>query len=245
MLGRRVTLALALGLGLAVGGAWGQTSTEALEWVAGDLPPFAWMSASGPQGYAHELALALAGRLGRPQTVSYVPWARAVKLAEEGDHVGVFPLARTPDREQRFRWLIPLMTVRYSFVGKLAVRTMDMAELRDARVGVLRGSPIIKNLQAERFSHVVDGKDYRELLRLLDLGTIQVIYAGAPMLEAAIDEYGYQRAQFTTHGSLGEATLYMGASLRLAEDEAQRWLRAYQQLDADGTVTRLRKRYFR
>ncbi|MFY8118304.1 MAG: hypothetical protein ACOVLH_10880, partial [Roseateles sp.] len=27
-----------------------------LAWVAGDLPPFAWVGPKGPQGYAHELA---------------------------------------------------------------------------------------------------------------------------------------------------------------------------------------------
>ena len=221
------------------------TAEAPLEWVAGDLPPFAWIGTSGPQGYAHELAIRMAQRLGRPLHVSYYPWARAVKMAREGEHYGIFPLARTPDREQQFRWLIPLMTVKYVFVARAGGAPQTIEQLREQRVGVLRGSPIARNLQAEHFRQVVEAKDYRDLLRLLQMGSIAAIYAGAPMLHAAIDEYGFDRSQYQTQATLGEATLYMGTSLKVSDTEAERWTRAYQQLQADGTVARLQQRYLR
>jgi polar amino acid transport system substrate-binding protein len=218
----------------------------ALEWVAGDLPPFAWRAPDGTvQGYAHDLALAMARRLGRPAAVRYYPWARAVRLAETSEQVGVFPLARTPAREPHFRWLIPLLTVRYAFVTLVTDTLLNLADLRELKVGVLRGSPIIKNLRAERFTQIVEAKDYRDLLRMLLNQTLGAVYAGAPMLDAAIDEYGHPRQQFTTHTTLGEATLYMATSPRLPAEEAERWLKAYQQLEDDGSVARLKKRYFR
>jgi hypothetical protein len=111
-------------------------------------------------------------------------------------------------------------------------------------VGVLRGSPIVRNLQAEHFTHIIEGKDYKDMLRMLVGGTLDVVYAGAPMLDAALSEYGYTHAQFTVHQSLGEAKLYMAASLGLPPEEAQLWQRAYQQLEEDGSVERLRRRYF-
>lgn len=216
-----------------------------LQWVAGDLPPFAWIGNNGPQGYAHELAIRMAQRLGRPLQVSYYPWARAVKMAKEGESYGIFPLARTPDRESHYRWLIPLMAVKYAFVGRADGPALSLEQLRKQRIGVLRGSPIIRNLQAEQFTDIVEAKDYKDLLRLLQLKAITAIYAGAPMLNAAIDEYGFERSQFQLHTTLSEATLYMGASLKLSDAEAERWIRAYQQLQADGTVARLQQRYLR
>jgi polar amino acid transport system substrate-binding protein len=249
---RRLTLAAGLALAPLLTLTAGQapasepgTPDSPLQWVAGDLPPFAWISTNGPQGYAHELAIRMAQRLGRPLHVSYYPWARAVKMAKEGDHYGIFPLARTPDREQQFRWLIPLMTVRYAFVGRAGKTPQTLDQLRSQRIGVLRGSPIIRNLQAERFSQIVEAKDYKDLLRLLQMDAITAIYAGAPMLQAAIDEYGFERGLFQTHTTLGEATLYMGASLKVSDAEAERWTKAYQQLQADGTVARLQQRYLR
>ncbi|WP_457425847.1 substrate-binding periplasmic protein [Roseateles sp. P5_E7] len=215
-----------------------------LEWVAGDLPPFAWRSPAGPRGYAHDLVLLMAQQIGRSTQVSYYPWARAVQLVERSDRVGIFPLARTPDREQRFQWLVPLMTVRYVLITPATDKRLSLDQLRPLRVGILRGSPIVRNLQAEQFKTIVEGKDYRDLLRLLVAGALDVVYAGAPMIEAAMSEYGYGRQQFTTQQVLGGATLYIAASLGLAPEEAQLWQKAYQHLEDDGSVARLRRRYF-
>jgi polar amino acid transport system substrate-binding protein len=215
-----------------------------LEWVAGDLPPFAWRAPNGARGYAHELVLLMAQQIGRSTQVSYYPWARAVQLTERSDRIGIFPLARTPDRERRFQWLVPLMTARYVFITPATDHLLSLGELRGLRVGVLRGSPIVRNLRAEQFTTVVEGKDYRDLLRMLTGGSLDAVYAGAPMIDAAMSEYGYKRQQFTTHQALGEARLYMATSLGLAPDEARLWQKAYQQLEEDGSVERLRRRYF-
>jgi polar amino acid transport system substrate-binding protein len=216
-----------------------------MQWVAGDLPPWSWRTPAGPQGYAHDLVMAMMQRLGRNGTVSYFPWARAVRLTEQGEAVGVFPLARTPDREARFRWLIPLSAVRYVFLTAAADGPVTLDALRQRPVGVLRGSPIVRNLRAQRFTRVVEAKDYSDLLRMLSQRVIHAIYAGGPMLDAAIEQYGYERAQFASHLSLGESTLYIAASLRLPDPEAALWLKAYAALEEDGTVARLRRRYLR
>lgn len=244
MLRRNLLLSPLLGAGLA--SAWAQQPAEGarIEWVAGDLPPFAWRAADGPRGYAQELVQLIAQQIGRSAPVSYYPWARAVALAERSNHVGVFPLARTPDRERRFQWLIPLMTVRYVLVTAATESRLSLGQLRTLRVGVLRGSPITRNLQAEHFTTLIEGKDYKDLLRMLVGGTLDAVYAGGPMLEAAMDEYGYARQQFSVQQSLGEAALYMAASPGLAPEEAHCWRRAYQQLEDDGSVERLRRRYF-
>ena len=215
-----------------------------LQWVAGDLPPFAWRSSAGPRGYAQELVQLMGQRLGRDVDVDYFPWARAVQLTERSDNTGVFPLARTPDREARFQWLVPLMTVRYVFLTAAGERRLGLAELRTRRVGVLRGSPIVANLRAERFTTIIEGKDYKDLLRLLAERGLDAVYAGGPMLDAALAEYGYPAEQFTPQQSLGEARLYIAASPGLAPAEAQRWLQAYEKLVEDGSVERLRRRYF-
>ena len=245
---RRHLLLSALGTGGPA--AWAQLPEDTagrapqLAWVAGDLPPFAWRSASGSRGYAHELVLLMAQQLGRSPQVSYYPWARAVQLADRSDRVGIFPLARTPDRETRFQWLVPLMTARYVLVTLATDRPLSLNDLRTVRVGVLRGSPIVRNLKAENFTTTVEGKDYKDLLRMLVDGSLDAVYAGAPMLEAAMGEYGFARHRFRTQQSLGEARLYMAASLGLAPEEAQLWRKAYQQLVDDGSVDRLKRRYF-
>lgn len=226
----------------ALAPAW---AAPELQWVAGDLPPFAWSTPGGGRGFAHDLALAMAERLGRTASVVYVPWARAVRMAQQGPGYGVFPLARTPDREAAFQWLVPLMTVRYGLYTLATESRLAVEDMRPMRVGVLRGSPIVANLRAEGFTRIVEGKDYRDLLRLLRNRTLEAIYAGTPMLEAAMDEYEQARILFALQATLGEATLYMAASPGLEAEEAQRWVSAYRQLEREGVVSRLRRRYIR
>lgn len=216
-----------------------------VKWLAAELPPFVWQSHEGPQGFAYELAAHMSAKIGRPMALSFYPWARAVRMAEGGANYGVFPLARTPDREPQFKWLISLAHVNYTFFGRkgdlLDLSSLDA--LRAQRVGVLRGSPIIKNLQAEKFGHIVQAKDYKELLRLLNEGIIAAAYAGEPMLRAAIDEFNFKPQDFRSGLSLKSAELYMATSAALDAAEEELWLQAYRELQLDGTVARLQKKY--
>lgn len=217
---------------------------ERLQWLGGDLPPFVWQSSQGPQGYAYELLTLMARKLGRKPELAFYPWARSVKLTQEGEQYGVFPLARTPDREALFRWLIPLAHVHYSFFAlSNTAGPLGLEQLRTGKVVVLRGSPIIKNLQAQGFSDIAEAKDYRDMLRMVSRGMAVAAYAGAPMLQAAMQEFGFKPADFRMVATLGDADLYMGASLRLPAAEAQLWLDAYRELEQDGSVARLQKKY--
>jgi polar amino acid transport system substrate-binding protein len=221
-----------------------------LEWIAGDLPPFVWRAQDGqggqsPQGLAYELAILMAAKMSRPIEVQFYPWARAVRMTQEGTSYGVFPLARTADREGQFKWLIPLLHVQYRFFGRAGdgLDLQDLETLRASRVGVLRGSPIIKNLQTENFATVITAKDYKDLLRLLTEGIVDAAYAGEPMLLAAIDEYKLKPQDFRVGASLKSAELYMATSLALEPAEAERWLQAYRELQKEGVVARLQKKY--
>lgn len=233
---RRLLAAAALALPAA-------HAAPGMEWVAADLRPVAWSAPGGPQGYAHDLAVAMARQLGRPGRVSYVPWARAVHMVEQGGNYGVFPLVRTPEREVRFQWLVPLMVVRYGLYTLATRAPLSLDELRPLRVGLLRGSPIGAHLKAEGFQSLLSAKDYKDLLRLLREGTIDAIYASTFMLEAAMDALGQPRSDYALRATLGEGTLYMATSLSLDADEVRRWLAAYQALDENGTVAQLRRRY--
>lgn len=239
-----ITSALAVfasGYVLAQGQGPGQ---QQLHWLGGDLPPFIWQSSQGPQGYAYELLAQMAHKLGRKPELAFYPWARSVKLTQEGEEYGVFPLARTPDRESKFRWLIPLAHVHYSFFALSSTAgPLGLEQLRNQKVVVLRGSPIIGNLRAQGFSDIAEAKDYRDMLRMVSRGVAIAAYAGAPMLQAAIKEFGFRQGDYRLVATLGDADLYMGTSLRLNPAEAQLWLDAYRALEQDGSVAGLQKKY--
>lgn len=240
----RRSILLAPPLALLLGGLAQAQRGEPLRWLGGDLPPFVWQGSNGPQGYAYELLVLMAQKLGRKPDLSFFPWARSVKLTLEGETYGVFPLARTPDRETQFRWLIPLAHVHYGFFASSANSGLQgIDQLRTQKVVVLRGSPIIRNLQAQGFTDITEAKDYRDMLRLVAMGVATAAYAGTPMIQSAMQEFGFRPADYRLVTTLGNADLYMGTSLRLDPAEAQHWLDAYRTLEQDGSVARLQKKY--
>lgn len=227
-----------------------ETGAE-LQWLGGDLPPFVWREQGRAQGYAVELLNALDRKMGRHSTLSFYPWARAVQMAEAGPAYGIFPLTRSAEREGRFNWLIPLGQVRHVFLARTdpsarapTERTRPLEELREAQVGLLRGSsPIITMLRSKGFTHIYEATDYQELLRLLSQHMIDYVYGGEPMLRASLANSPYSAGDFQFVAALGDATVYMGASAAVSAAEAQKWQQAYEALSKEGEVARLKEKY--
>lgn len=217
----------------------------ALRWTAGNLPPYSSMRPDGPHGYAYELVVLISAKLGRPSEVSFYPWARALRMVRDGTDYGTFPVLRTPEREAQFRWLISLGKVRHVFFARAGstIDLMNADALRTERIGVLRGSPHIAFLRERKHALLVEAPDLKDLLRLLNEGVVNAIYATESTTKAAIEEFGFQQRDFRTGLSLGDSELFMVASPRIDPAEAERWLKAYRELQQDGTVARLQKKY--
>jgi len=246
---RRLPLMLA-GAAIATLLAWPLASwavevpdSERMHWVAGDLPPYAWSDSAGPSGLAYELVRVMGERMGRKVTVDFYPWARAVRIAQQGGSVGLFPLARTPERESDYRWLLPLGKVRQAFFGGPETDVEHIESLRAQRIGVLRGSFTGRALADKGFQSVVAAVDYEELLRMLDRHVIDAIYASDEMFNFTLRKRGGRAAAVRQGLSLGAVEIYMATATTCNEAEAQRWLQAYRDVVADGTLARLERKY--
>ena len=225
-------------------------AAEHIKWVTAELPPFVWLQNNIPQGYAYELVATMSAQMGRKPDLSFYPWARAVKMTKDGKSFGVFPLARNPERETSFKWLIPLATVHYNFFGRRSpvnneanIELASMEQLRGLRVGIVRGSSLERELHEQNFRNIFYEKDFQSLLKMLQLGGIDAIYSAYPVLISAIEEYGFRLDEFTTGPTLGSAELYLASSAKISEQEERAWLKAYENLVKDGTVQKLRKKY--
>ena len=119
----------------------------------------------------------------------------------------------------------------------------NLDDLRDKRVGILRGSPVIKTLQAEGFTRIVSEKGYADLIRLLKEGALDATYNGFPMMTAAIADSGMDPRLFKTGTSLDVGMMYICVSRNSDPAEMARWNKAYAAVQADGTVARLQAKY--
>jgi polar amino acid transport system substrate-binding protein len=237
MLQRRVfpsTLAsLLAGLG---GNAWAGPPL----WVSGEVPPYLRRGAKGPEGYAFELFQRVTAQAAVPADLHFFPWARALRMLEAREAQAALVITRTPEREALFRWLFPVGRFRFAVVTRAADGPVssDIAALAERRVGSMRASVSRGMLAAAGAKHIVEGKDYAELLTLLQRGLVEAVigpdavmrsFKSAENLRITLLDQGHE--------------LYAAAGATMPDEHVQKLRAAYQQLVDSGAVAVLRKRH--
>ena len=116
-----------------------------------DYPPFSFSDMSGKaQGFSVALMRAALKAVGRDVTYRMGPWAEVKGWLETGQVEALPLVGRTPEREARFDFTFPYMTLH----GAIVVRkdTTDirtLADLKGRRVAVMRGDNAEEFLRRE------------------------------------------------------------------------------------------------
>ena len=76
----------------------------------------------------------------KPHPIQVMPWARGFDRACNVSNTVLFGMARTPQREDLFRWAGPIAMVRFVLVAKKEANIVlpDMDEAEGYRIGTLR-----------------------------------------------------------------------------------------------------------
>ena len=122
-----------------------------------------------------ELALKEAGLT--DYQLNLYPWARSYDMALKDPNVLIYLIARTPERELRFKWAGEIMKVRYHLY-KLKTRAIKVAHLEDAKafsVGVIRDDVRYNYLKKAGFTRLVVAAQQEENFRRLLSGQVDLL----------------------------------------------------------------------
>lgn len=209
-------------------------------WVSGEVPPYLWRGAKGAEGYAFELFQRVTAQAGLTAELQFYPWARALRMLEAREAHAALVITRTPDREALFRWLFPVGRFRFAVVTRAADGPVsgDIASLKERRIGSMRASVSRSMLAAAGARHVVEGKDYGELVNLLQRGLVEAVI-GPDAVMRSFKSTGGLRITLLDQGH----ELYAAAGAAMPDEQVQKVRLAYQQLVDSGAVAQLRKRH--
>lgn len=70
-----------------------------LSLVTLEFPPYEYAAGGEVKGAAVEIVKETFKRMGQPVTIKVLPWARAIKMIEDGDADAIFTAYKTPERE--------------------------------------------------------------------------------------------------------------------------------------------------
>jgi polar amino acid transport system substrate-binding protein len=230
--------------------AAGTADGAELRLLAAELPPYTYQvppasvsETPGPgRGIIHDLVEELARRVGHSGRIEYVPWYRAQEIAQSEPDVGILALTRSPEREERYRWLVELLLDDLVLVGSPGVDVSDLSKVKDRPVGVLQRSgaeALVRSLgftkvspQPEEWMNAKGIKDRR----------IDAWVAPRQMVIHAMREVRGNLDVLQFGQVIRVSQLYLAASKNLPEAEAQRWIAAWAAMRADGTAQRIIRR---
>ena len=211
-------------------------------WVSHEVPPYLWRGTKGGEGYAFELFKRVAKQAELQADLHFYPWARAIRMLQAGQAQAVPVITRSPDRETQFRWLYPVGRFRFAVFTRasLALAPADIAALKPHRVGSLRASVSRTMLESAGVPHVVEGKDYAELLALLNRGIVDAVIGPESVLRT-LDTRGGEALRVTLMDQGYD--FYAAAGPAMSDETVQRVRQAYQHLVDAGVVAQLRKNH--
>ena len=135
----------------------GQTPL-ALQIYTEDYPPSAYVHQGELKGLSVEIVQEILRRVGQPDTISVVPWARGYKLASTEANIALFSTTRLPQREELFSWVGPLYRQRWGFYRWKGANVYipDMQAARKvARIGTYHQDAKMQYLEALGFDNLV------------------------------------------------------------------------------------------
>lgn len=163
-----------------------------------------------------------------------------------GQNQLIIPLSRTPEREQRYTWIVPIMPLERAFFSlDEPVSSFAQARQRYRRIGVGLGTAQVEILRHEGFAdeQIIQLKLGENPAILLERGRLDAWFTGIPEALYIWHKSSEQRRKLYQSPVLASTDLYLACS-RTCDPQIVEQLRAAMlQLESSGVSTRLRQAY--
>mgnify|MGYP001545197755 CR=1 FL=1 len=179
-----------------------------------ELPPFNFQESGVNQGFALETFVAVMNNAGfttSREDVQFYPWVRAYKYVQEKPGTILFSMARTAEREDKFKWVGPVAKLVIGVFGRKEITIESASDINQYTIGTVQdGAPeqlllkagvSIKNM--ERLSHPTPN------IKKLSSGRIDLFAFNIPTTKYLFKKLNIDANRFDTVYVLKEAELYI------------------------------------
>ena len=224
----------------------GSSVAQTIRVLTFDVPPFstARPDSSGSRGIYVDVMEAVLRDLGVKANIEFVGNADGQRIAQSSANVVFFPLARNAEREDGYQWIDIALEQELGFVT-LAEKG-PIANLADGRkvkrLGAIEGSSALRYIEERGFDNIVPGSP-DDLVAMLVRGEIDAYFSGFLILRNVAKEQGI-RADFAFGYAPVVGKPFFAAGKNAPAIDVERWRASFAKLRADGTIERIKERYF-
>ncbi|MEJ6003129.1 substrate-binding periplasmic protein [Paucibacter soli] len=239
-----------LGLPALMGPISAQAAAAQLQAFAHALPPLAFEQDGQLTGLAVDLLRRMASTLGMQLELLLQPRLRAEKSFQDAPESLLFPLARLPEREGRFRWVGPYMPRRVALFrlrSRGDIRYRGLQQLDGMRIGVTSGTATLEQLLAAGLKPGQDlelAPSYDANVRKLLAGRMDLLAIGELNLFWQLRLMQESPERVKAVAVLDESADYcFGLHPEADPALAAKLQQAFDQLQRNGTVSALKRSY--
>jgi polar amino acid transport system substrate-binding protein len=127
-------------------------------------------------------------RMGYTVNVSYVPWARALRMVAAGEAEALLGAYHTAERAERLLYTDPIGSAEVVFFGlkDAGIRYQSLEDLRPYRIGTIIGASYTPEFDAADFLMKEPVSDYVLNLRKLLAGRVHLVVEKRSVVEHAL-----------------------------------------------------------
>lgn len=220
--------------------------------VTEEFPPFNYLENEEITGISTEVVRATLTKAGLQANIRLYPWARAYRMVSEQENVLIYTLARTPEREELFKWIGPIAPPIRAALFKLATRTdIVITSLEDAKqynIGVVRddgGHQILLQYGFENERNLFPVAQGEQNIRKLLAGRIDLLFSENMFVTMKMKALDLPLSQIEEALLAMEIPNYMAFSKQTSDAMVERVRAAFDQIQAEGTVDTIAEKYLK
>ncbi|MBI4806407.1 MAG: ABC transporter substrate-binding protein [Desulfovibrio sp.] len=217
-----------------------------------ELPPFNFKTQDGVRGISTDILLrmvAFAGLKGHMGDIQIQPWARAYDTVRNKPGTLLYSVARTKEREDLFKWVGPIISVRSSLIARkdrrISLQTLDDAQKYS--LGVIRKYPTTQFLLAAGYpaEKIETAPDAKANLMKLQTGRIDLFAYNDMAFEWMITELGLDKDDFEAVYPLYDVQFYYAINKDTPDELVSKLQESLDTLKKTGEVQRIIDEYLK
>lgn len=236
----RVTTFLLLAFALAAAPA------SALTIATEESPPSTIVRGESLSGVGVEIVREIQRRIGDSTRIEVFPWARAYSMATTTPDVILFATTRTPEREPLFRWIGPILSIKWGFYA-MNNRARRLSSLEEARsgfiIGTYRDDAREQFLKTQGFTNLDSSSSQTLNIRKLKAGRIDLLVSTNIGIAAMPESAGLKPGDLVNVFTFKEVELYIAFSRGSNEATVATWQKAFDAMQGDGTLAAIQARW--
>jgi polar amino acid transport system substrate-binding protein len=243
---QRILIALFSALSLVLFSRLTEAAPDKLTILTEELPPFNFLAQDGIRGISTDILRLMtshAGLTDQVEDIQLQPWARAYNTVLCKPNSMLFSVTRTPERENLFKWVGPIIPNRSSFIARKD-RHIRLGTLEDAQkhtLGAIRDYAPTQMLLAGGYppDKIETTSDAMSNLIKLERGRIDLFVYNEVTFQWMVAKHGLNSDNFETVFVLLEGQLYFALNKDTPDSIISKLQRSLDALKKTGEVQRI------